>query len=154
MGRLRTIARRTFLVGSVAIVGGVAFGTYMMQRRLPNPLEADLGDGEATFNPWVLIDSEKVTLITPHGDKGQGVMSAPSRLDRGRTGYRVRPIRDQLRATVGGLFGTTRLPMRVFPSRRPMTGSSRNQCEVLFAGSQRSWRCRAQAVQPRCPTVS
>ncbi|MEM7719357.1 MAG: molybdopterin cofactor-binding domain-containing protein [Pseudomonadota bacterium] len=80
MGRVRTIARRTFLVGSAAIVGGVAFGTYMMQRRLPNPLENDLAEGEATFNPWVLIDSEKVTLITPHGDKGQGVMSAQAAL--------------------------------------------------------------------------
>ncbi len=80
MGRMRTIARRTFLVGSVAIVGGVAFGTYLMQRRLPNPLENDLAKGEATFNPWVLIDSEKVTLITTHGDKGQGVMSAQAAL--------------------------------------------------------------------------
>ncbi len=80
MGRIRTIARRTFLVGSAAIVGGVAFGTYMMQRQLPNPLEDDLAEGEATFNPWVLIDSEKVTLITPHGDKGQGVLSAQAAL--------------------------------------------------------------------------
>ncbi|MGR3514974.1 MAG: xanthine dehydrogenase family protein molybdopterin-binding subunit [Paracoccaceae bacterium] len=80
MGRVRTIARRTFLVGSAAIVGGVAFGTYMMQRQLPNPLEDTLADGEATFNPWVLIDHEKVTLITPHGDKGQGVMSAQAAL--------------------------------------------------------------------------
>lgn len=80
MERVRTITRRTFLVGSAAIVGGVAFGTYMMQRQLPNPLEDNLADGEATFNPWVLIDSEKVTLITPHGDKGQGVMSAQAAL--------------------------------------------------------------------------
>jgi isoquinoline 1-oxidoreductase beta subunit len=77
---MRTIARRSFLVGSVAIAGGVAFGTYLMQRRLPNPLDEDLAEGEATFNPWVLIDSEKVTLITPHGDKGQGVLSAQAAL--------------------------------------------------------------------------
>ena len=80
MGRVKTIARRTFLVGSAAIVGGVAFGTYMMQRQLPNPLENDLVEGEASFNPWVLIDSEKVTLITPHADKGQGVLSAQAAL--------------------------------------------------------------------------
>ncbi|MEM6386426.1 MAG: molybdopterin cofactor-binding domain-containing protein [Pseudomonadota bacterium] len=80
MGRVRTIARRSFLVGSAAIVGGVAFGTYMMQRQLPNPLENDLADGATTFNPWVLIDGEKVTLITPHGDKGQGVLSAQAAL--------------------------------------------------------------------------
>ncbi len=80
MGRVKTIARRTFLVGSAAVVGGVAFGTYMMQRQLPNPLAADLAEDEATFNPWVLIDSEKVTLITPHADKGQGVVSSQAAL--------------------------------------------------------------------------
>ncbi|MEO1641075.1 MAG: molybdopterin cofactor-binding domain-containing protein [Pseudomonadota bacterium] len=80
MGRIRTIARRTFLIGSAAIVGGVAFGTYMARRQLPNPLEDGLADGEATFNPWVLIDSEKITLITPHGDLGQGVMSSQAAL--------------------------------------------------------------------------
>ena len=58
MGRMRTIARRTFLVGSAAIVGGVAFGTYMMQRPTEHPLEDGLANGAATFNPWVLIDSE------------------------------------------------------------------------------------------------
>lgn len=80
MRRARTIARRTFLVGSAAIAGGVAFGTYMMQRQLPNPLEDGLANGAATFNPWVLIDAEKVTLIVPHGDLGQGVVSAQAAL--------------------------------------------------------------------------
>ena len=80
MGRLRTIGRRTFLTGSTAILGGVAFGTYMMQRPAANPLAADLPDGAATFNPWIIIDSEKVTLITPHGDKGQGVLSLQAAL--------------------------------------------------------------------------
>ena len=80
MGRLRTIGRRAFIVGSSAIVGGVAFGTYLVKRTPENPLEADLAEGAVTFNPWVLIDSEKVTLITPHGDKGQGVMSAQAAL--------------------------------------------------------------------------
>ena len=80
MGRLRTIGRRTFLVGSAAVMGGVAFGTYMVQRPIPNPLLADLGSGEASFNPWVLINGEKITLITPHADKGQGVVSAQAAL--------------------------------------------------------------------------
>ena len=80
MGRLRTIGRRTFLIGSTAILGGVAFGTYLVQRPASNPLETNLADGAATFNPWVLIDREKVTLITPHGDKGQGVMSVQAAL--------------------------------------------------------------------------
>ncbi len=38
MGRLRTIARRTFLIGSAALVGGVAFGWYQYRKPLPNPL--------------------------------------------------------------------------------------------------------------------
>jgi len=80
MGRARTIARRTFLIGSAAIMGGVAFGTYMVRRPYDNPLAAELPDGAATFNPWVLIDSDKITLITPHADKGQGVASAQAAL--------------------------------------------------------------------------
>lgn len=73
MGRVRTIARRSFLIGSAAIMGGVAFGTYMARKPYDNPLLADLGAGEAAFNPFVKITSEKITLITPHSDVGQGV---------------------------------------------------------------------------------
>ncbi len=80
MSRIGKIARRTFLIGGVAIAGGVAFGAYMVRRPHDNPLLADLKDGEATFNPWVMIDSEKVTLITPHPDIGQGVVSAQAAL--------------------------------------------------------------------------
>jgi len=80
MSRLKTIARRTFLIGTAAIAGGVAFGVYAVKRDPNNPLSEELADGSATFNPWVLIDSEKVTLITPHGDKGQGVLSTQAAL--------------------------------------------------------------------------
>jgi isoquinoline 1-oxidoreductase beta subunit len=73
MGRMKTIARRSFLVGSVALAGGVAFGTYLVRKTPENPLSADIAKGEATFNPWVKIDSDKITLITPHADSGQGV---------------------------------------------------------------------------------
>lgn len=80
MGRLKTITRRAFLVGSAAVAGGVAFGVYAVKRDPANPLATDLPKGAATFNPWVLIDSDKITLITPHGDKGQGVLSAQAAL--------------------------------------------------------------------------
>ncbi|MDJ0637369.1 MAG: molybdopterin-dependent oxidoreductase [Paracoccaceae bacterium] len=80
MGRVRTIARRTFLIGSAAILGGVAFGNYAVRRPHANPLATDLAEGAATFNPWVLIDGQAVTLITPHADKGQGVASAQAAL--------------------------------------------------------------------------
>ncbi|MEL6169700.1 MAG: molybdopterin cofactor-binding domain-containing protein [Pseudomonadota bacterium] len=80
MSRIGKIARRTFLIGSVAVAGGVAFGVYAVRRPHANPLSEGLAEGAATFNPWVLVDSEKVTLITPHADKGQGVMSAQAAL--------------------------------------------------------------------------
>ena len=74
MGRLKTIARRSFLIGSVAVVGGVAFGAYMVRKDHDNPLAEGLAKGAATFNPWVKIDSAGITLITPHADIGQGVV--------------------------------------------------------------------------------
>ena len=80
MGKVRTIARRSFLIGSAAILGGVAFGVYRVKTPYANPLEQGLADGAATFNPWVIIDSETVTLIGPHADKGQGVAHAQAAL--------------------------------------------------------------------------
>lgn len=71
MSRIGTIARRSFLVGSVAIVGGVGFGIYKIKETPPNPLTP--GDGEATLNPFVLIDRQGVTLISPRAEMGQGV---------------------------------------------------------------------------------
>ncbi|MEP5314354.1 MAG: xanthine dehydrogenase family protein molybdopterin-binding subunit, partial [Paracoccaceae bacterium] len=75
MSRAKTIARRTFLIGSAAIVGGVAFGTYLAKKSIPNPLLADLKDGEAAITPYVKINADGITLITPRADKGQGAYS-------------------------------------------------------------------------------
>lgn len=72
MGRLKTIARRTFLFGSAAIVGGVAFGVYLYKKPVVNPLLGDLGEGEASMTEYVRITADGVTLITPRADKGQG----------------------------------------------------------------------------------
>ncbi len=80
MGRLKTYTRRAFLVGSVAVAGGVAFGAYLVARTPENPNLADLGEGEASFNPWVRIDANGVTLITPHADIGQGAASMQAAL--------------------------------------------------------------------------
>ena len=80
MGRVTTIARRTFLIGSVAVAGGVAFGAYMYKRPGENPLMADLEDGEAVITPYVKIDAEGVTLITPRTDLGQGAYSMQAAL--------------------------------------------------------------------------
>lgn len=80
MGKAKTIARRTFLIGSAAIAGGVLFGIYTVKKPHPNPLLRDLGDGEATFNPWVKISNGRITLITPHADLGQGAVSMQAAL--------------------------------------------------------------------------
>ena len=72
MGRKKTILRRTFLIGSVAIAGGVAFGAYVARKPYANPIADGLAEGEASFNPWVKISADQITLITPHADLGQG----------------------------------------------------------------------------------
>ncbi len=61
------------MIGSAAIVGGVAFGAYMYRRDVANPLLDGLNQGEAALTPYVKIDADGVTLITPRADKGQGV---------------------------------------------------------------------------------
>ena len=80
MANLRKIARRSFLFGSLAIAGGVAFGVYMVKKPHANPLAEGLGPDAASFNPWVRITPEGITLITPHADIGQGVAHAQAAL--------------------------------------------------------------------------
>ena len=58
MSRIGKIARRTFLVGAVAVAGGVAFGVWAVRRPAPNPLRP--GDGETALSPFVVIDAEGV----------------------------------------------------------------------------------------------
>ncbi len=73
MGKLATIARRTFLVGSAAVVGGVAFGVYKVRQAAPNPLLDGLPQGATALTPYVRIDGQGVTLITPRAEMGQGI---------------------------------------------------------------------------------
>ena len=73
MGRIKTIARRSFLVGSAAVVGGVAFGAYKLRQTPENPLIDDFGS--AALNAFVIIDQSGVTLITPKAEMGQGVQT-------------------------------------------------------------------------------
>ena len=73
MGKLATIARRTFLIGSAAVVGGVAFGAYKVKKAAPNPLLDDLPQGATALTPYVRIDAQGVTLITPRAEMGQGI---------------------------------------------------------------------------------
>ena len=80
MPSIGKIARRTFLIGSAAMAGGVAFGVYAAKRPFDNPNLDDLLDGTASFNPWVIVDSDKITLTATHADKGQGILSAQAAL--------------------------------------------------------------------------
>jgi len=70
MSRIGTIARRTFLIGSAAIAGGVAFGWYAYRKPYANPLD---GEGTAALTPYVLIDPTGVTIVAPRAEMGQGV---------------------------------------------------------------------------------
>ncbi|WP_278921011.1 xanthine dehydrogenase family protein molybdopterin-binding subunit [Pseudophaeobacter profundi] len=74
MASLKKIARRSFLVGSAAIVGGVAFGTFKYHQPAPNPLQP--GAGKAILNPFVFVDQSGVTLIAPRAEMGQGVRTS------------------------------------------------------------------------------
>lgn len=74
MASIKKIARRSFLIGSAAIVGGVAFGTYKYHQPAPNPLEP--AEGKAVLNPFVFVDQTGVTLIAPRAEMGQGVRTS------------------------------------------------------------------------------
>ncbi len=73
MGRAMKIARRGFLFGSVALLGGVAFGWYRYATPHGNPLEGTLPEGAATLNPYVIIDQNGITVIAPRAEMGQGI---------------------------------------------------------------------------------
>ena len=75
MSRATKIARRTFLIGSAAVAGGVGFGIYAYKRIPANPLLAGLERGQAALTPYVRVDQSGVTIITPRADVGQGAYS-------------------------------------------------------------------------------
>ena len=68
MSDTQNLSRRAFIVGSAAIAGGIAFGSYGNAEPAAttangNPMAAGLGPNSVTFNPWVEISAEKITLI-------------------------------------------------------------------------------------------
>ncbi len=80
MGLVGKITRRTLLVGSAAIAGGVAFGYYQYTTPYPNPLKDNLKEGEITLTRYLLIDQKGITIITPRAEMGQGVYSVLAKL--------------------------------------------------------------------------
>ncbi len=68
------ILRRTFLIGTGLVAGGLAVGYYAASRPWPNPLEGDLAEGETTLNPYVIVGADgAITIIAPRAEMGQGV---------------------------------------------------------------------------------
>ncbi len=76
MGRTGRILRRTFLIGTAAVAGGVAFGVWAVRRDPANPLLPGLPVGAAAITPFVRIDAAGVTLIAPRAEVGQGIAHA------------------------------------------------------------------------------
>jgi isoquinoline 1-oxidoreductase beta subunit len=69
-----TIARRTFLIGSAAVAGGLAVGYYSYRQPYANPLKRSARGDEAVFNPYVKIGTDsRIVIIVPRAEMGQGV---------------------------------------------------------------------------------
>lgn len=75
MRQVARIARRTFLLGTVAVSGGLAIGYWNFKEPIENPLLAGLAEGEYALTPYVKVTREGVTIITPRAEMGQGVQS-------------------------------------------------------------------------------
>lgn len=73
MGRLKTITRRTLLLGSAAVAGGVVFGYWRYKTPYENPLLSELNEGQVALTPYVRIDQTGITIIAPRAEMGQGI---------------------------------------------------------------------------------
>ncbi len=73
MSRLKTITRRTLLLGSAAVAGGVVFGYWRYKTPYENPLLSELNEGQVALTPYVRIDQSGITIIAPRAEMGQGI---------------------------------------------------------------------------------
>lgn len=81
MGRARTIARRSFVIGTAVVGGGLVVGWAAYKWPIRNPLEEDLESADdVALNPYVRIDRSGITIITPRADLGQGAYSMQAAL--------------------------------------------------------------------------
>ena len=71
--KLATITRRSLLVGSVAVAGGVAFGYWKYKQPHDNPLINKAGEGETALTPYIIINQSGITIFSPRAEMGQGV---------------------------------------------------------------------------------
>ena len=72
MGKIAKITRRGFLLGSIGIAGGAAFGFWKYQQPYDNPLLANLTPNEVTLTPYVIISQEGIKVIAARAEMGQG----------------------------------------------------------------------------------
>jgi isoquinoline 1-oxidoreductase beta subunit len=64
--------RRAFLIGSVAVAGGVAVG-FRLDRANQTSALLELESGQSALTPYVIIDQDGITIITPRAEMGQGI---------------------------------------------------------------------------------
>ena len=134
MGRVMKIARRGFLFGSVALLGGVAFGWWRYATPHGNPLLATLGEGQAALTPSVLIDATGITVIAPRAEQLEvdGLRANALEVRDGRlTGLVTGPIVDRAgkRAALEDFAREFAIPM----SRTIAIGDGANDLDMLDA---------------------
>jgi isoquinoline 1-oxidoreductase subunit beta len=71
MANWKKITRRSFIVLGAAVVGGAAFGAYKVAEVPANPLVP--APGATPLNPWVIINTDGITVIAPRAEMGQGI---------------------------------------------------------------------------------
>jgi len=64
--------RREFIFTSIAVAGGIAIGGYYLVRP-EDPLSEVLKEDEIAITPYVILDSNGVTIIAPRAEMGQGI---------------------------------------------------------------------------------
>lgn len=72
MSRAGRITRRAFLVGSVAVAGGVGFGVWKVRQPVANPLRPPEG---VALNPFLILDRQGATLVLGRAEMGQGAQT-------------------------------------------------------------------------------
>ena len=70
-----TTTRRKFLIGSVAIAGGFVIGYKFYKDSQLGALTKFLNPGQQALTPYVIIDTEGITIVTPRAEMGQGIHS-------------------------------------------------------------------------------
>ncbi|MEO1119612.1 MAG: xanthine dehydrogenase family protein molybdopterin-binding subunit, partial [Pseudomonadota bacterium] len=73
--------RRRFLIGSVSVAGGVAFGVVSpWKRAMGETPVGPAGQTPLAITPFVEIGAAGITLVAPRADMGQGIASTQAYL--------------------------------------------------------------------------